>query len=176
MLTSSRNAHQEDNNTKNPKELNIFCSDTIVSTEFTLSRFEFAQKTSSIIRLEFEDLLERKDQSLFLEVLDIMIADRRPWQYIRFADHLYSAERYDRYLGLKKDLWRLLQDDAVRRHIPIQFQGIMEITRGTANDQVVAFLENAGWFQICGIIILFPILFFLCVWFPIWMGWAQRFP
>ncbi|NRA44032.1 MAG: hypothetical protein HRU09_03640 [Oligoflexales bacterium] len=36
--------------------------------------------------------------------------------------------------------------------------------------------ENAGWLQICGIIILFPILFFACVWFPMWMGWAQRFP
>lgn len=37
-------------------------------------------------------------------------------------------------------------------------------------------LEGRGWLQIAMIILLFPALFFLCVFFPIWMGWATRFP
>ena len=40
-------------------ELNIFCSDVIVSTKFTMSRLKHARKTPSIVRLELEDLLER---------------------------------------------------------------------------------------------------------------------
>ncbi|MDD9951358.1 MAG: hypothetical protein OXT67_07305 [Zetaproteobacteria bacterium] len=36
--------------------------------------------------------------------------------------------------------------------------------------------EQVGWLQICGIILLFPALFFLCVFLPMWVGWAERFP
>ena len=36
--------------------------------------------------------------------------------------------------------------------------------------------EHLGWLTIAGIILLFPILFFLCVYFPIWIGWTPRSP
>lgn len=36
--------------------------------------------------------------------------------------------------------------------------------------------EAVGWLQICAIILLFPTLFFLCVFLPMWVGWAERFP
>jgi hypothetical protein len=36
--------------------------------------------------------------------------------------------------------------------------------------------EGWGWIQITVIMLTFPALFFLCVFFPIWMGWAARFP
>ncbi len=36
--------------------------------------------------------------------------------------------------------------------------------------------EAFGWLQLALIILLFPCLFFLCVFFPIWMGWTARFP
>lgn len=36
--------------------------------------------------------------------------------------------------------------------------------------------EGMGWLQLIGIMVLFPALFFFCVFFPIWMGWAARFP
>jgi hypothetical protein len=34
--------------------------------------------------------------------------------------------------------------------------------------------EKAGWLTLAAIMIGFPILFLLCVYFPIWMGWASR--
>ena len=36
--------------------------------------------------------------------------------------------------------------------------------------------EGAGWIYLSAIMFLFPILFFACVFFPIWVGWTQRFP
>jgi hypothetical protein len=30
--------------------------------------------------------------------------------------------------------------------------------------------EAAGWMQIAAVMFLFPALFFLCVFFPIWLG------
>jgi hypothetical protein len=36
--------------------------------------------------------------------------------------------------------------------------------------------ERNGWLQIAFIILAFPALFFLCVYFPIWVGWTSRFP
>jgi len=30
--------------------------------------------------------------------------------------------------------------------------------------------EAIGWLQIVGCMLLFPVLFFLCVWFPMWIG------
>lgn len=143
MLGASRNnhhSHQEEQ--KKLNELNIFCSDALVSTAFCLSRMELAQKNPSIVKLELEDMIDRKDQTLFLEVMDVMIADRRPWKWIRFTDHLYTEERYDRYLGFKQQLWRLVEDQAIKRHIPVQFQAIMEIARGSTTEYVVNFLRR----------------------------------
>ncbi|MGE0173900.1 MAG: hypothetical protein AB7T49_13980 [Oligoflexales bacterium] len=34
-------------------------------------------------------------------------------------------------------------------------------------------LESAGWLQLALIMFLFPVLFFLCVYFPIWIGVAS---
>ena len=36
--------------------------------------------------------------------------------------------------------------------------------------------ELIGWMSIALIMLLFPLLFFLCVYFPIWVGWTPRFP
>jgi hypothetical protein len=36
--------------------------------------------------------------------------------------------------------------------------------------------EGRGWLQIIVIMIAFPALFFLCVFFPIWVGWTPAFP
>lgn len=36
--------------------------------------------------------------------------------------------------------------------------------------------ENLGWFQLAILILLFPALFFLCVYFPIWVGLTPQFP
>ncbi len=36
--------------------------------------------------------------------------------------------------------------------------------------------QSKGWLYLIAIMICFPILFFLCVYFPIWMGWAVRYP
>lgn len=36
-------------------------------------------------------------------------------------------------------------------------------------------LEAAGWWQLLFIMILFPILFFLCVFFPIWIDVATPY-
>lgn len=32
--------------------------------------------------------------------------------------------------------------------------------------------EGIGWASMAVIMVVFPILFFACVFFPIWMGWA----
>ncbi len=36
-----------------------------------------------------------------------------------------------------------------------------------------AVLEKNGWISLTVIMIAFPVLFFLCVYFPIWMGWTE---
>lgn len=36
--------------------------------------------------------------------------------------------------------------------------------------------ENLGWLQVVSFVIIYPVLFFFCVFFPIWMGWTQPFP
>ena len=36
-------------------------------------------------------------------------------------------------------------------------------------------LEAAGWLQLLAIMILFPILFFLCAFFPIWIDVATPY-
>lgn len=36
--------------------------------------------------------------------------------------------------------------------------------------------ESIGWLQLAVMILLFPALFFLCVYFPIWVGLTPRFP
>ncbi|CAB9507896.1 expressed unknown protein [Seminavis robusta] len=125
--------------------LNIFCSDVIVSTEHTLARMQKVQTTPTIVQLELEDLLEREDQTMFLHARDVLIADPkhnvRPWSYVRFVDHVHSSERLDRYLGLQRDLWRLIHLDAYERHITIQFQCILEIQRGIPYSQLISQLE-----------------------------------
>ncbi len=35
-------------------------------------------------------------------------------------------------------------------------------------------LEASGWLSMIAIMFLFPALFFLCVFFPIWVGWTPR--
>ena len=35
-------------------------------------------------------------------------------------------------------------------------------------------LEAGGWMTMIAILFLFPTLFFLCVFFPIWVGWTPR--
>lgn len=35
-------------------------------------------------------------------------------------------------------------------------------------------LEAGGWLSMIAILFLFPALFFLCVFFPIWVGWTPR--
>lgn len=35
--------------------------------------------------------------------------------------------------------------------------------------------EAAGWLGLAMFMFLFPILFFLCVWFPIWLGVASPY-
>lgn len=35
--------------------------------------------------------------------------------------------------------------------------------------------EVTGWISLAFVMILFPALFFLCVFFPIWVGWTPRF-
>ncbi len=32
--------------------------------------------------------------------------------------------------------------------------------------------EAIGWLSIAAIMVLFPVLFFVCVWIPIWLGVA----
>lgn len=34
--------------------------------------------------------------------------------------------------------------------------------------------ESVGWIGIVVVMVAFPTLFFLCAFFPIWMGWAPR--
>ena len=36
--------------------------------------------------------------------------------------------------------------------------------------------EMIGWVSIASCIVMFPALFFFCVFFPIWMGWTTPFP
>ena len=36
--------------------------------------------------------------------------------------------------------------------------------------------ESIGWLQMILIMLMFPVLFFLCVFFPIWIGLTPRFP
>ena len=36
--------------------------------------------------------------------------------------------------------------------------------------------ERNGWLQVLVIMLVFPLVFFLCVFFPIWVGWTPRFP
>ena len=31
-------------------------------------------------------------------------------------------------------------------------------------------LESTGWMTLLLMMVLFPVLFFLCVWFPMWFG------
>lgn len=35
--------------------------------------------------------------------------------------------------------------------------------------------EAAGWLGLAMFMLLFPLLFFLCVWFPIWLGVASPY-
>ncbi|CAB9503735.1 expressed unknown protein [Seminavis robusta] len=139
---NSHNNTQTNGRHQNKNELNIFCSDVIVSTEFTLSRMAYARQTTCITKLELEDLIERHDQTLFLEVRDLMIADKRPWEYVRFVDHLYEFARYERYLELKQQLWRLVEDDVRQLKIPLQFQAILELQRGSTVATAISFLQR----------------------------------
>jgi hypothetical protein len=34
--------------------------------------------------------------------------------------------------------------------------------------------EATGWISMIVVMFLFPALFFLCVFFPIWVGWTPR--
>lgn len=34
--------------------------------------------------------------------------------------------------------------------------------------------EAIGWLSMVFLMFLFPTLFFLCVYFPIWVGWTSR--
>ncbi|MCY4380590.1 MAG: hypothetical protein OXC40_03355 [Proteobacteria bacterium] len=36
--------------------------------------------------------------------------------------------------------------------------------------------QQQGWLAILFFLFFFPIMFFLCVYFPIWVGWIPRFP
>ena len=36
-------------------------------------------------------------------------------------------------------------------------------------------LEARGWISMAIFMVLFPVLFFLCVWFPIWLGVATPY-
>lgn len=36
--------------------------------------------------------------------------------------------------------------------------------------------EAQGWMTLLFMMMLFPALFFLCVWFPILVGWTRRWP
>lgn len=35
--------------------------------------------------------------------------------------------------------------------------------------------ENIGYWQLMLIVLLFPVSFFLCAYFPIWMGWTKSY-
>jgi hypothetical protein len=37
-----------------------------------------------------------------------------------------------------------------------------------------ATLECTGWLTLAGVIIMFPVLFYVCVFLPMWLGWATR--
>lgn len=49
----------------------------------------------------------------------------------------------------------------------------MDVRKNNGRDMA---REGLGWMKISLIILMFPALFFLCVFFPIWVGWATRFP
>jgi hypothetical protein len=36
--------------------------------------------------------------------------------------------------------------------------------------------EATGWLTLVAVMFLFPALFFLCVWFPMWVGLTETFP
>ena len=36
--------------------------------------------------------------------------------------------------------------------------------------------QGRGWGAMIFFLFFFPAFFFLCVYFPIWMGWIHRFP
>ncbi|MCY4444703.1 MAG: hypothetical protein OXC44_07895 [Proteobacteria bacterium] len=36
--------------------------------------------------------------------------------------------------------------------------------------------QKRGWYTMVFFMLFFPALFFLCVYFPIWVGWISRFP
>ena len=123
-------------------ELNIFCSDLIVSTEFTKNRMKFARKTPSIVRLELEDLLDREDKLLFWEMQDILTADHRKWDFVRFVDHIYSEERFPRYLDRKKQLWDLLEKDVTKRSISLEFTPVLVFMEGSPVESVISLLQK----------------------------------
>lgn len=123
-------------------ELNIFCSDLIVSTEFTKARMKHVRKTPSIVRLELEDLLEREDKLLFWEMQDILTTDHRKWDYVRFVDHVYSEERFQHYLDRKKQLWELLEKDVTKRSIFLEFTAVLEFREGSPVESVISLLKK----------------------------------
>lgn len=45
----------------------------------------------------------------------------------------------------------------------------------TGKDLETQQLESKGWLTLLFMMFLFPILFFLCVWIPIWMDVASPF-
>ena len=36
--------------------------------------------------------------------------------------------------------------------------------------------QEKGWWSLILFLFLFPVTFFICVFFPIWMGWTPAFP
>ena len=133
------------NRNRRESDLSIFCADGIISTEFTLERMKYARATPANTKLEFEDLVTRRDQTLFLELHASLLApDQRLWESIIFIDHLdhFGEETYERYLQLKRDLWRLIQDTCQARNIPRQFQITTELSQGSTVEYVVSFLQR----------------------------------
>lgn len=43
---------------------------------------QYAQELPQITQLELEDLIERQDVSLFLEVRNIILAEQRKWEQL----------------------------------------------------------------------------------------------
>jgi hypothetical protein len=137
------------------KEMNIFGAE-MISTEFILGELEEVKNNPDIVRLEFEDILDRCKSDLARAIKDVLNHDDRPWERVRFVDEVImdGTRTYRSWLQKKRSFLRHVGNVCTLKLIPVTFSTKLTInSNGYAGneddsitmtpDDVVSLLQDA---------------------------------
>lgn len=121
-------------------ELNVFASN-MVSKESILQHIDDAIENQNVVKIEFEDLMERRSTEI-IEIAEainvLLLADSRPWECLRFVNDILvaSPRTYKKYYSHKRQFWRALGTVCKDKVIPVQFEAKVTLISESVEDSI----------------------------------------